>query len=65
MTLLIECYQPIDIALNVQVSARVSVKILFITIRCSFSLELSLDYTIGHATPHTVDARPRRGPATV
>ncbi|MFN3387345.1 MAG: LysM peptidoglycan-binding domain-containing protein [Allosphingosinicella sp.] len=57
VTLVIECYQPIQIALNVSVSARVSVKILFVTIRCSFSLDLSLEYTIGQAStpPWTLD----------
>jgi LysM repeat protein len=57
VTLAIECYQPIEIALNVSVSARVSVKILFVTIRCSFSMDLSLEYTIGEAStpPWTLD----------
>ncbi|WP_117190400.1 LysM peptidoglycan-binding domain-containing protein [Rhizobium terrae] len=62
VTVIIECYQPIDIALNVSVSARVSVKILFITIHCSFSIDLNLEYTIGHATtpPWTIDTRGTR-----
>ncbi len=59
VTLMIECYQPIHIQLDVHVSARVKVKILFITIKCSFSIDLNLEFTIGHAsTPpwHVVEA---------
>jgi hypothetical protein len=58
VTLQIECYKPIHIELNVSVSARVSVKILFVTIHCSFNMDLSLEYTIGHdsTTPWTLDS---------
>lgn len=47
VTLTIEAYMPIYIALDARVSVQASVKILFIKIHFSFSLSLHLDFTIG------------------
>ena len=51
-TLTIEVYEPIFIELKVGVEVRATVKVLFIKIHFSFSLELETSFTIGHeSTP--------------
>lgn len=56
-TLVIEAYQPIQIGLMLDVEARASVKILFITISFTFRLSVSLQFTIGSRStpPWTLD----------
>jgi LysM repeat protein len=53
ITLTIEAYRPIHVALLASVSVRASIKILFIRIHFSFSIQLNLAFDIGHsgATP--------------
>ncbi|HUC56486.1 MAG TPA: LysM peptidoglycan-binding domain-containing protein [Streptosporangiaceae bacterium] len=50
ITLTIECYQPILIAMTAGVRVTLSLKILFITLHFSFSATISLSFTIGSAT---------------
>jgi len=57
ITLIIESHQPIFVELELDVSVRASIKVLFVRIHFSFSTTLSLDFTIGHASPtpwHTI-----------
>jgi LysM repeat protein len=49
VTLTIESYQPIYIEATASVSVRVSVKIVFFTIHCSFSATVDASFTIGSA----------------
>lgn len=58
VTLVIEAYAPIFIQLKVGVEVKASVKILFVRIHFSFSLELEESFTIGEhkPTPWTVAA---------
>jgi LysM repeat protein len=51
VTLVIESYQPILIAMSVGVSVEVSVKIVFFTIHLSFSATVAASFTIGSASP--------------
>ena len=50
VTLVIEAYQPIHVALDVGVSVEVKVKIVFFTIHLSFSMRLHAAFTIGSAS---------------
>jgi|GEM_PF-5768341 len=47
----VEVYQPIPIMLIAEVSVKASVKILFITVKFSFHLEASFNFTVGKAQP--------------
>lgn len=51
VTLLIESYQPIYIAIDVGVEAHVKVKIFFVTLHLSFEFTLHEEFTIGSASP--------------
>jgi LysM repeat protein len=51
VTLTIQSYSPIYIAINAGVSVSVKVKILFITIHCSFKATVSASFTIGSSSP--------------
>lgn len=58
VSLTIESYQPILIALSVDVTVEASIKILFVRIHFSFGLHLNASFTIGspQATPWQLDA---------
>ncbi|HWA90321.1 MAG TPA: hypothetical protein VG889_09820 [Rhizomicrobium sp.] len=63
VTLVLECYQPIYIQLELHIDVRASIKILFIRVSFSFATTLDLSFTIGHAsaTPwHVVSDRSQR-----
>jgi len=49
-TLVIESFQPIFIELSVGVSVTASIKIVFVTLHFSFSMNLDLSFTIGSAS---------------
>ncbi len=51
VSILYESYQPMLIKLSVRVSAEASIKILFIRVHFSFSVSLSLEFTLGSAQP--------------
>ncbi|SDX40941.1 LysM domain-containing protein [Hydrobacter penzbergensis] len=51
VSIIYECYQPMLIELEVDVSAEASIKILFVRIYFSFGVHLSLDFTVGSAEP--------------
>ncbi|MFT5969785.1 MAG: LysM repeat protein [Flavobacteriales bacterium] len=66
VTVTIEAYQPILIEMKVGVEVKASIKVLFIRIHFSFSLELHEKFTIGHATtpPWTIGQRSNSGGLT-
>ena len=51
VSVIYECYQPTVFELSVDVSARASVKILFVRVHFSFNVHLDLTFTIGSAEP--------------
>jgi LysM repeat protein len=51
VTLIVECYQAIEVNMTVEVSVQASIKILFIRINFSFGLRLDLSFKIGGASP--------------
>ena len=51
VSIIYECYQPMQITLSVNVRAEASIKILFIKIHFSFSVELEISFTLGSAQP--------------
>lgn len=51
VSIMYESYQPMQITFSVEVSARASIKILFIRIHFSFSVKLEMGFTLGHAEP--------------
>jgi len=51
VTLIYESYQPLLIDFTVDVSAKASVKILFVRIHFSFNVNLNLSFTVGSASP--------------
>lgn len=51
VSVIYECYQPTVFDLSVDVSARASVKILFVRVHFSFNVHLDLTFTIGSAEP--------------
>ncbi|MEO1030972.1 MAG: LysM domain-containing protein [Bacteroidota bacterium] len=65
VTVTIEAYQPILIEMKVGVEVKASVKVLFVRVHFSFSLELHEKFTIGHATtpPWTIGQRSSSGGA--
>lgn len=51
VSIMYESYQPMQITFSVEVSAKASIKILFIRIHFSFSVKLEMGFTLGHAEP--------------
>jgi len=47
VTFVIEAYEPIFVTLTAKVTAKASIKILFVKIKFSFSMTLTFDFTIG------------------
>lgn len=60
VTVTFEAYQPTEVLLEVTVSVRASIKILFIRIHFSFDLDVKESFTIGHAStpPWTIATTP-------
>ncbi len=59
-TVIVECYQPIEVSFEAGVSVSLSVKVLFFSITLSFSATITESFTIGQAaaTPWEVAATP-------
>lgn len=47
----VECYQPILVALEAEVSVRASIKIVFVRVHFSFSLKVRQEFILGSASP--------------
>jgi hypothetical protein len=51
ISILYECYQPMQISMIVAVKAQASIKILFIRVHFSFQVKLQIAFTVGSAKP--------------
>ena len=61
--LVYECYQPMQLGMDVGVSVELSVKVLFVHVHFSFHAHISMSETIGHASPTPwIVAQPSQSP---